>query len=248
MRRTSKPFDGQEMVQKSAMIAALFACMSTHALDLEPGWYAGAILGANYTPKVAINTAYPLNDTGRTVSSSLSYSYMGAVGGQMGYRIDNYRLEGEFLFNNSPYAGITVGQRYFSAGTVGPNGFQFQGATNTYALLFNAYYDLFSIEDERNLIPYMGLGVGGEIVQNTLALNFNGISYTPQKTKANNEQFAFQGTIGAAYYWDECTSLALDFRYLTGTGKTINGYFNSVTVRPSVVTLNLVFNTTVNLD
>lgn len=228
-------------------ISCLWVSSLSYALDPAQGWYGGVMLGVNYTPEVNLRATTPLVDSATPITATISYSYLGDVGGQFGYRFNNWRVETEFLYNNSPYNGLTVGDVFVNSNTVTSRGLQFQGSTTTYAWLFNGIYDFYTLEDAEHLIPYVGIGLGGQLVENELQFNHTGV-YSGQRNFTNRDyNFAGQAILGLSYYWDDCTALSLDVRYMTGNQVTYNGLFGSVSVRPQIYMLNLVFNTALNI-
>lgn len=228
-------------------MSCLLASSFSFALDPAQGWYGGLMLGVNYAPEVNLKATTPLVDSTTPITATISYNYLGDVGGQFGYRFDNWRTEAQFLYNYSPYNGLTVGNVFVSANTVTSRGVQFQGSTTTYGLLFNGIYDFYTLEDAAHFIPYVGVGIGGELVENELQFNRSGAYVGRRNFNNRNYNFAAQAILGLSYYWDDCTSLSLDARYLTGNQITYNGLFGSVTVRPQIYMLNLVFNTALNI-
>lgn len=230
----------------------ILGCLSSAGWAISPiqGWYGGLIIGGNFTPSLNYTTALPVTPRtpdGTTRKAQLTYSNLIDVGGQIGYRIDNLRLEGEFLYNNSPYNGLTVGNLFFNNPSYTTSGLQFEGSTNTYALMFNGYIDFYSLIEADNIVPYAGLGIGAAQIQNVFQFNYNGSPI--QRTESTINNIVMEGQImgGISYFLDDFTAFSIDFRYLTGTNATVAGYLTTATFRPQIYTINLLFNGSFNL-
>ncbi len=232
-------------------------CLTTpiaFALNPVQDWYAGMIIGGNYTPSIKFNGV--LSKFNKYEEGKLTYSNLIDIGGQVGYRVENTRLELEGLFNNSPYNGITIGNTFINASNTSST-LAIQGYTNTYAIMVNGYYDAFGLFDWENVVPYAGIGVGGSYVSSTIEFYYDETAITQTQRTSHDYLFILQGIIGLSYFLDDFTSFGLDFRYLTNTNvmlnyDTTNRSGNNYPVfstnyRPQLYTVNLSFNGAFNL-
>lgn len=251
------------MLWRLGLMAALLLSSAVHAFDPISGWYAGFILGGSKSPDINFNVLTPLNRlSGLGV---LTYSVLGNVGGQVGYRKHKFRVEGEFFYNNNPYKhlqldGVNIPNAGGNATTVQqlsiqnrtiPNPFTFKGYTNTYAMMLNGFYDIYIPNYTENVVPYVGLGIGYEHVENNILFYNNDssgrtFSTTGSSQFANN--FAGQAIIGMSYFLSDDMSFSLDYRYLSSTQtNTADSRFNSFHSRPQLYSVNIVFNAGFNL-
>lgn len=242
-------------MKRLGLIALLLAHGSAYAVNPVQGWYGGILLGVNYTPS-ASNFVFPSNrpipaevlahiDTSITpgVPFTLSYQTMGQLAGQVGYRYDHYRIEGQLDYNNSPYSSIKVGNNFVlvtnSSTTTDPY-YTFKGKTDIIAGMVNGYYDFLPTDPSSSFVPYLGVGIGYAYVANSFKVQLvsaeTGVvaSVSPS---AHSTSAAGQAIIGGSYFLDDFAYFGLDFRYLTTA--TISP---TLGVRPQVYTVNLSFN------
>ena len=235
------------------------------ALNPIPTWYGGFIVGGSKPPNIHLNVISPLNLL--SGQSELSYSVLGNIGGQLGYRANQFRVEGEFFYNNNPYKHLHIGgidipnagapattvQQLSIASKTVTNPFTFSGYTNTYALMFNGFYDFYIPNYTEKWVPHVGLGLGYEAVKNYFVFfnnDSNGLTSTSTskgyRQSVNN--LAGQAIVGLSYFLTDHTSFAFDYRYLSSTRKnSVASAFNNVQSRPQLYSVNFVFNSAFNL-
>lgn len=241
-------------------IAGLLLSSVTHAVNPIPGWYAGIIVGGSKPPAIHFNVVNPLND--HSGLGVLTYSVLGNVGVQAGYRVKQFRAEGEFFYNNNPYSHLQIGgvnipnagstpttpQQLSIQDKTIANPFTFKGYTNTYALMLNGFYDFYIPEYTEHVVPYVGLGVGYDHVENNIIFysndaNGKSSAATQKSVSQFTNNFAGQAILGLSYYLTDHTSFALDYRYLSSTRTNkIDSRYNSFQSRPQIYSVNFVFN------
>jgi opacity protein-like surface antigen len=206
------------------------------------GIYGGLIVGGSYSPKTNIIFNAPLTPTGSTCSSGancsaafgkLSYSGFGNIGGQIGVRMNQFRVELEPIVNYNPYQKITVGTTKYNS-PKSSAGLRLKGDTTTAALMVNGFYDFFT-PNGSNFAPYLGAGVGYAYVDNSLRFYCNNQTIACTKYSKSQSSAAVQGILGAAYFMDDFTWFGLDYRYIT-TQK-----INVLDSRLQIHTINLSF-------
>lgn len=234
------------------LISFFSVATTTHAVNPEPGWYGGLIAGANYAANVPFDY---LNTSGELQSGQLGYNIMGTIGGQIGVRFcDNYRIEAELFFNNSPYSYLRLGDTTIHAPNTSPN-LRLKGKTDSGIATANIFYDIFA-DFSSNVVPYLGIGAGYAYVTNEINFYFNDnlvtvndyeniVSVTPGK-KSRSGPVA-QAIVGLSYYMDDFSYFALDARYLTSADQTILNQqvgqtSNEINARYQLYSLNIIFN------
>lgn len=256
-------------MRKSYLISVLLLTNATSfALNPVPGWYAGVFLGVTYEPSSSFSFQPPISysrpgTTFSAESGSLSYSVLGGIGGQIGYRFcDRYRIEGEVMYNNNPFStlkinNVTVNSIYL-APTVPPNSITFnniensanahiQGDTNTGAFMINAIYDLLTTGSDNysNVVPFVGIGVGYSYVQNSLQFYRAANGAAATNTTINREIFdvlqtrkTYAGQLmgGVNYFLDDFTWFSISLRYFTTGSSTPSSTYTFITPTESVTT------------
>ena len=241
---------------KTSVLALLLANGTTYAFNPVQGWYGGVLIGINYTPSSNFSRVKTVELTNVTTpftfmsSSNMEYGTMGALGGQFGYRSGKYRLEGQFLYNNSPYRSMGVT-------TTRPNGdqntfsiyapststeFRLEGSTDSGLGMVNGFYDFLPDDPRSNVAPYIGLGVGYTYFSNNLRVYYNEVNLDAARVKEAITSPAGQAILGMSYFVDDFASFAVDVRYFTSTAKS--KFLDS---RLQVYTVNLAFNGAFNL-
>ena len=237
--------------------------ITNYALNPIQGWYGGVFVGGNYSPNISRTRPFPFAIDelyGQPVKETLSYSILGDIGGEIGYRVCNFRVEGEFLFNYIPYNGLNIGPIFLTgpstSGTTTPiidNGnitsgrLQFQGATSTYAGFINGYYDLFYNNYTDSMVPFVGGGIGYALFQNWIQFLIDNNDLARANVTKNSNALVYQGILGLSYFLDDYTAFALDARYISGTKTTVTTFRDSFKNTPTIITLNLSFNGSFNL-
>lgn len=234
---------------KFGFILGLAATSNAFCADPVQGIYLGLLGQLSYAPNTNLGVTLP---DGNTYNGSVKLSVIGGGGGaSLGYKIKNFRLEGEFLFNLNNYGSFNTGScTLISPDVLGPNGncsafieqtgLGFNGYTAGIYGLFNTFYDFLSSDPNVNFVPYLGLGLGGAIIKNHALFHSNNQCISlgtcspivSQTVDTSNNGFAIQGIVGFNYYLDDFTTLGLDFRYLS----TVN--FNKNNTNSLVTTTN----------
>lgn len=225
---------------KTGFLALLLANGSAFALHPVQGLYGGILLGFNYTPKT--NLYLPTFTPGVNVDGTLNYGILGDIGGQVGYRWNKYRLEGQFIYNNSPYKSIVVGGVTIRDDSSNTTGVRLEGSTDTGLAMVNGYYDFFTSDASRNFIPYVGAGVGYAYVSNNLKIYNKEVVVTAGRIKETNTSPAGQIILGSSYFLDDFTFFGMDVRYFTTSSKS-----NALDSRVQVYSFNLSFNGAFNI-
>ena len=217
---------------KFGFILGLAASSNAFSADPVQGFYLGLLGQLSHAPNT--NLSFSLPD-GNTYNGSVKLSIVGGgVGGSIGYKIRNFRLEGELLFNINNYGSLNVGScTLISPDVLGPNGncsafientgLAFNGNTMGYYGLFNTFYDFLSSDPTVNFVSYLGLGLGGAMIKNHALSHSNNqcislgtcSAIVSQTLNTSSNGFAIQGIVGFNYYLDDFTTLGLDFRYLS---------------------------------
>lgn len=238
--------------------------ITAHAVNPDPDWYGGLIVGANYAANVPFNY---INTSDVLTPGQLGHKLMGTIGGQIGYRwCDNYRAEGEFFFNNSPYSYLRLGETTIYAPKTSPD-LRLKGKTNSGIATFNMFYDIFG-DFSSNVVPYFGVGGGYAYVTNQIEFYFNDklvtadtsalVDLIPDEqtrnalidaipSKKSKSGPVGQAIVGISYYMDDYAYFALDGRYLVSADQTVfkqqrRRTTNEINARYQLYSVNIVFN------
>lgn len=204
--------------------------ISSHVFSADPvqGLYVGVLAGVSHASNPQLN--FSVNQS--SYNPTITLGPIGGGGGfSLGYKVNRFRLEGEFLFNINNYSEAKIGPCTLISPTVlGPQGtcpefiednnIGFKGNTAGLYGLFNVFFDFLSIDTNVNFVPYVGLGVGGAIIQNKIQIqnsqyaSSDAVQISIDKTVSKNG-IAGQGIIGFSYYLDDFATIGMDFRYLT---------------------------------
>lgn len=236
-----------------ALITSSFAIATTaHAVHPAEDWYGGLIAGANYVANFPFNY---LNPEGELKPGQLGHNIMASIGGQVGYRwCDNYRLEAEFAFNNSPYSYLRLGDVSIHAPKTS-TGLRLNGKTDSYIGTINFFYDIFG-DFSSDFVPYLGIGAGYAYLASSIKFYLNDVQVTAADYEnivgaipSNNNKSGpvGQAILGLSYYLDDYSYFALDFRYLVSASQTlvqqqVNSTSNTINARYQLYTLNIIFN------
>ncbi|MFI4918001.1 MAG: outer membrane protein [Legionellales bacterium] len=233
--------------------SALLACgiissmvLSTTSFALNPmqGPYAGVLVEISHG-STNYQTQYINNGT--TYSGAVDSNPIGGGGGaNLGFRIQNFRIEAEALYNYNGTSSVTVGDCTIrSPKTSTPSGtcpaaltnaaLGFNGSTTTMYGFVNGYYDFLTYGNDAITVPYLGIGLGGARVRNSVNfVNTNtsaSIGNSVYKTST-----AIQGIMGLSFFIDDYAWLGIDYRY-TST-YTVNN-LNSARVVLNAINFNL---------
>ena len=234
---------------KWGFIAVLMSS-SAHAVNPMPGWYAGFNLGASQAPTSKYIVADPTIYNGVAGTGTLYYSRLGSVGGQLGYRVDHLRAEGEVFFNNNFYRNMRIeGVNIPNDQAGSSNPYQLNGYTNTYAFMLNGYYDFFARDYTAQLVPYVGLGVGYARFENNIKFFDEGMVIAGSVHNELTNSAAGQGIVGLSYYLTDYTAFSLDFRYFASLqdSNVVRTQVNTFDNRPELYSVNFTFNSSFNL-
>lgn len=196
---------------------------TVNAVNPPRGWYGGVFLGPTMTNKITYPFKSPL--TGADETGSMKYNVLGNIGVDLGYRINKFRVEGEFFYNASPYDELTIGSVVIphtsgtdapaSASTTPPTieDLGMKGHTYTSALLINGFYDLFSHAEGSFWAPYVGVGIGYAHIVNNIKFYDNDVAIGGSMTSSEVNKPAAQAILGINYFVDDFASFGIDFRY-----------------------------------
>lgn len=224
------------------VVSSLLIGQSALAINPIQGWYVGVLAGASHGPGSYVSTFdtseipfpniyYPLPNPfpNGLLTGTVNNNNIGGGGGAgLGFRMQNFRVEGELFYNyittksfqtgdctlQKPYLETPIGvcngvNTLFKSVFAG-----FNGNTSAIYGLVNTYYDFMSYDSEKYLVPYVGIGIGGvRLTKNyTLSNTLSTISVSVSDTAT---AAAAQGIVGFSYYLDDYAWLGMDYRYLT---------------------------------
>lgn len=193
------------------LTASLFSTSTAFAVNPVMGWYGGLMLGPSYTPKQNFTFINPL--TGLSTNGSVSHSVMGDFAGQIGYRCNHYRFEGELLLNYNPIGSLTFGSVTIDKTKSSSTGLGLKGQTVTGAILANAFYDFFG--ESSSFSPYLGLGVGYATSRTKTKFYYANTLISNSTVSNNANSAAAQLIFGLNYFMDDYATIGLDYRYFT---------------------------------
>lgn len=262
---------------------------SAYAVDPVSGTYGGVVLGGSYMFSIPVPaTGDGLNAP--TVSSTtlaalanyisaspidydkahyqLNYGFMGLLGVQVGYRLDEFRVEGQIFYNSSPVSSLSIWDGTSSvklsnnnkvANIIYPS-----GQTNVIAGMANFYYDFIPPSTlDSNFAPFVGVGVGYANVQNNFNINFTTAAATaaasttttpaastkPISTQLNQNSIigssttaAGQFIVGMLYFMDDFTYFGLDGRIFSTLNINAPPPYNTINYNYQFISGNLTFN------
>ena len=218
---------------KLGLATLLLANGAAQAINPVQGWYGGMLLGVSYSSSLERTFANPF--TGASITGDLTYKIFGDIAGQVGYRFNHFRAEGELLLNSNPYKELTIGRLKFTSPS-SSTGLRMKGQTNTGAFLVNGFYDFMALEGTSSFGPYVGLGLGYAYVNNGIKFYENNVLIPGSNVSKSKATPAGQIIIGASYFLDDFTAFSLDFRFLTMKAAAPS------TARQQVGSVNLGFN------
>lgn len=208
---------------KTSVVVLALGSSAAMAANPINGWYAGIILGGTYAPKAQLTFPAPItpnssscsrNATCATTTATLNYSGYGNIGGQIGVRHDNLRVELEPVVNYNPYKKLTVGTIEYTS-PKSSTALRIAGNTTTVGLFLNGFYDFYTPHSESNFAPYLGAGIGYAYIDNENRFYCNNQTIQCTVFSTSTRSAAVQGIIGAAYFMDDFTWFGLDYRYIT---------------------------------
>ena len=273
---------------------AVIGLISTSVYAVEPvsGTYGGVVLGGSYmfpipvpatrealtnAPRTAATISSALNTyLGKSLNGvnyknahyQLNYGFMGLLGVQVGYRLDELRVEGQIFYNSSPVSSLSIWDANSSvklsnnkndANVLYPS-----GQTNLIAGMANFYYDFIPPSTlDTNFAPFVGFGVGYANVQNNFNLNFTTAAATaastttsttaastkPISTEINQNSIvgssstaAGQLIVGMLYFLDDFSYFGLDGRIFSTLNINAPPPYNTINYNYQFISGNLTFN------
>lgn len=167
-------------------------------------------------PRILPNFLFPGFFAHPFLPGRLTHGPGGDFAGQLGYRICNFRLEAELLFNFIPLSHLKIAGTTIGRHVTGINPIRLSGQNNFGTAFANAYYDFYDEENDPTWVPYIGLGVGYSYIRDTFTLTVpflfaRRFSYTARGSKSTPMG---QGIIGLSYYCSDNLAFGLDYRYL----------------------------------
>jgi len=206
------------------LLASLVLSQSAFAVNPVEGIYGGI----NGDVMHGTNPNFNVVVAGTTIPGSLKYSQVGGGGGaQLGYRIRNYRIEGQATYTFLPYDSFT-----FGGCTINKNGtsgcpalfssLMLKGDTSTLYGMVNFYYDAVTFGADTNFVPYIGLGIGASRLKNTTKLMTPTLG-TILNVSTKSSSAAAQVIVGASYYLDDFTWAGVDYRYFSSNNVDVFG-------------------------
>lgn len=225
-----------------SLISSLALSPSVFALNPVQGFYGGLMAEASHGPTTHI---IEFTHDNLLFTGTVNYNQIGGGGGLvLGYRIQNYRIEGEFLYNRVSYDSLKIGACTLQSPSVTTptgicpqdnfqsSGLGFNGSTAVAYGMINGYYDFVSYGSENYVVPYLGFGLGESRVKNSS----NFVNTSNLNSRGYSETFnspAAQVILGVSFYMDDYTWAGMDYRYLTTN--TIKNFANT---RYGISTLN----------
>lgn len=187
----------KNFIKPLVLILLITSTLDIFAITPKNNWYAGIFLGPSSTAASSFDFGKPITFETANVSLSASsgritYSVLGGIGGQIGYRFcDKHRIEGEFYYNNNhikqlqlydysmtnkydpaanePYVALKVFNNLENTSDA-----HIQGDINTGAFMLNFIYDLLTTSPNSDgynkVVPFVGAGIGYAYVQNALQI------------------------------------------------------------------------------
>jgi hypothetical protein len=248
------------MKLKGFLLAAALVSSPLYALQPISGAYGGVIIGGSYMFSVDVPnlnplmldwvTTYPglgpyLASLNATVNQNstykLNYGFMGTLGLQIGFRCDNFRAEGQFLFNANPVRSLSINSVKIDNNrreTAYPS-----GQTSIIGGLANFYYDFIPNTDcDVNLAPFVGFGVGYVSIQNNFNFNYNKMQLNTTSISRSASAPAGQVIAGLLYFLDDYSYFGLDCRLFSTTNVSPAYPFNKTNINYAFISGNLTFN------
>ncbi|MBA2711905.1 MAG: hypothetical protein H0U57_15110 [Tatlockia sp.] len=159
---------------------------------------------------------------------SLNSSFGGNFAGQVGFRICNFRIEGELLFNYAPLSSLKIDglEVRKKRGLLRAKGHTILGAA-----LLNGYYDFYDEDNDPTWVPYLGIGIGLASISSKADITsvnprnlcpnlFTPFACVPQSAfsltlNSSHSSPVGQGIVGISYYTSDTFAVGLDFRHIT---------------------------------
>lgn len=262
-------------------LSLIISSTAFSAADPVEGWYLGLLGQLSHAPNqrlTAIVHSFPPYTAEPLILGVNKPVTLGPVGGgagaSLGYKINMFRVEGELLFNINNYEEYKTGScTLISPNAVGPRGegctypiyenlwgLGFKGNKMDFYGLINGFVDfnfLFS-DPNINIIPYLGLGLGGAFMRSHAEFRSNKYAPIPYpfpssppavspkiSIDSNQSGLAVQGIVGVSWYLDDFATIGVDFRYIAAVNSNnlnIDNPVKSVGISQfGISTINLTF-------
>lgn len=245
---------------------------STYAVDPAQGLYGGVMIGGSYAFPISlgINNNYVnyvtnnaividaaqkfpvindfINGLKANPSTKVTYSFMGLLGAQLGYRYENFRAEGQFIYNSNSFDTFNISTLKITNNTSKP--VFISGQSNVLGGLINFYYDLLPPSNvEAQLAPFAGFGIGYIQIQNNFHFHINKIEIPNPITNTSETFFpttsapAGQLIGGLLYFLDDFSYFGLDCRVLSSANINNDSQASIYqSYRYQLISVNLSFN------
>jgi opacity protein-like surface antigen len=179
-------------------------------------WSIGSSLSANGDTHIpSINSKPPLK-------SEFVYNGGNFLGLTVGYRINPFRIEGEFAYQNLPTNKLN------DAIDVGSVTIVEHSYTNLYTIFLNGFYD-FKFANSSLPYPYVGFGTGYVYVKNMIKPN-PPIPVTSTefftKKEINYPTWGYQGVVGILYQVQNNFLINLNYKYFSTVNHKVTGQTN----------------------
>lgn len=183
----------------------------------DEGWYAGLSTGVSL-PSGLPNRNFAVYTPAVNFSASQGYGLGNglSVAGQVGYQLKDFRLEGEFLYQNMTRSATNVSVTPLGLGTASSS--YASANVDTYSGFINGYYDF---NRDKKWSPYIGVGVGLTNIDTSQAVR--SLPVTLETPGVNTTVFAYQAKLGLSYNVDPKTALFLQYRYMGTAGFNYGG-------------------------
>lgn len=252
---------------KSALVG-LFVTVShsAYAVAAHDGFYAGVLLGQSYMSPITSESIIPVltaeSNNGfecfyNDLENRLPPEYINADGTptvdynefvfklgydidiNVGYKISNFRLELEGIWNNFGNQAIQPqgAGKYIQPPAPGQASFRegVGGTTQIMAGMLNFYFDFDDKKDNESsddLVPYIGIGIGHGNIRRIVKI-CNPVDRLLE-TEGRN---AYQIIVGTQYNADDYTTFSIDYRYFTTTDQTLGSLIGTSNTSKNVSTV-----------
>lgn len=251
---------GKWLITSSLMLTTLSSAYAIHPI---PGVYGGVIVGGSgqlgidspfirpldyllrNTSSIIGNKISELVQTNNNLNYNINYSILGLIGGQLGYRWNNFRLESELFYNSAPVSDLVfsngVNKVTISSNSNSTN--YFVGTTSTLAVMFNAFYDLLPPDYyDSSFAPFIGIGGGYASVNNNMQFYLEGSESEYWNIAQTKSAGAGQVMAGVLYFLDDFSNFGLDVRFFSTTNIASSIENLNSTYNVQIFSVNLSFN------
>ena len=181
------------------------------------GIYLGLGVGVAFPSGISDQSFTRTSTTG--VTGAVNQGYSPSTGflmsGQVGYQLDQARVEGEFVYQSASRkaTSITLSGAATSNGTYSVSGPSITG----YSAMVNGYYDF---KSSSKLVPYVGAGLGVTWLESGNQTTPGVIVASPN---LNASVFTYQAKLGLSYNMTPQSALFLQYRYMGSAGFSYAG-------------------------